>query len=89
MWEEVQCVYLRLHLGQKPKIGEFLCSHFNTVEEDMQRFQHITLYYFKKGETHLKRKKKICAVYGQGAKTDQMCQKCFAKFLDSIDILAK
>ena len=71
------------------KIGEFLCSHFNTVEEDMQRFQHITLYYFKKGETHLKRKKKICAVYGQGAKTDQMCQKCFAKFLDSIDILAK
>ena len=38
-------------------------------------------YYFRKGknttETH---KKKICAVYGEGAMTDQMCQKWFAKF---------
>ena len=25
-------------------------------------------------------KKKICAVYGEGAVTDQMCQKWFAKF---------
>ena len=24
--------------------------------------------------------KKICAVYGEGAVTDQACQKCFAKF---------
>ena len=34
------------------------------------------LYYFKKGknttETHTK---KICAVYGEGAVTDRMCQK--------------
>ena len=33
--------------------------------------------------------KKICAVYGEGAVTDQMCQKWFAKFLGNIDILAK
>ena len=24
--------------------------------------------------------KKVCAVYGEGAVTDQTCQKCFAKF---------
>ena len=28
----------------------------------------------------LKRKKKICAVYGEGAVTDRMCQKWFARF---------
>ena len=28
----------------------------------------------------LKRKKKICAVYGEGAVTDRTCQKWFAKF---------
>ena len=33
--------------------------------------------------------KKICAVYGEGAVTDQICQKWFVKFLGTIDILAK
>ena len=32
---------------------------------------------------------KICAVYGEGAMTDRMCQKWFAKFLGAIDIVAK
>ena len=36
-----------------------------------------------------KKKKKIWAVYGEGAVTDQMCQEWFAKFLGTIDILAK
>ena len=39
------------------------------------------LYYFKKGknatQTHTQ---KICAMYGEGAVTDQMCQKWFVKF---------
>ena len=47
----------------------------------MQHFQHIMLYYLKKGktatETHTK---KICAVCGEGAVTDQTCQKWFVKF---------
>ena len=33
--------------------------------------------------------KKICAVYGEGTMTDQTCQKWSAKFLGTIDILAK
>ena len=37
----------------------------------------------------LKHKRKICAVYGEGAVTYQMCQKWFAKFLGTVDILAK
>ena len=39
------------------------------------------LYYFKKGKTTTeKEKKKICTVYGEGAVTQRMCQKRFAKF---------
>ena len=33
--------------------------------------------------------KEICAVYGEGAMIDWMCQKWFAKFLGTIDVLAK
>ena len=51
------------------------------MEENMQHFQHIMLYYFKKGtnatQTHTQ---KICAVCGEGAVTDRMCQKWFTKF---------
>ena len=38
------------------------------------------LYYFKKSKNAAETHKKICAVYGEGAVTDQMCQKWFAKF---------
>ena len=47
------------------------------------------LYYFKKGKNATGMQKKICAVYGEGAVTDRRCQKWFAKFLSTIDILAK
>ena len=33
--------------------------------------------------------KKMCAVYGEGAVTDQTCPKWFVKFLGTVDILAK
>ena len=39
------------------------------------------LYYFKKGKNATEtQKKKICAVYGEGAVIDGTCQKWFAKF---------
>ena len=47
------------------------------------------LYYFKEGKNATEMQKKICAVYAEGAVTDQMSQKWFAKFLDTVDILAK
>ena len=50
------------------------------MEENTQHFQHIMLYYFKKGKNATEMQKKICAVYGKGIVTDQMCQKWFAKF---------
>ena len=45
-------------------------------------FQHIVLYYFQnsKNTTETQKKKKICAVYGEGAVTDRTCQNWFAKF---------
>ena len=59
------------------------------MEEDTQHFWHIMLYYFKKGKNTTEKPKKICAVYEEGAVTDGTCQELFAKFLGTIDILAK
>ena len=52
-------------------------------------FQCIMLYYFKKGKNATETQKKICVVYGEGTVTDRTCQKWFARFLATIDILAK
>ena len=46
------------------------------------------LYHFKKGKNTTERQKN-CAVYGEGAVTDQTCQKWFVKFFGTIAILAK
>ena len=50
------------------------------MEENKQHFHHILLYYFKKGNDAAEMHKKICAVHGEGAVTERMCQKWFAKF---------
>ena len=50
------------------------------MDETKQHFWHIVLYYFKKGKNTTETQKKICAVCGEGAVTDQICQKLFAKF---------
>ena len=63
------------------KIGEFLCSHFNIDDgRKKQYFQHIMLYYFKKGTNATETHKKFCVVYGEGAVTDRMRQKWFVRF---------
>ena len=51
------------------------------MEENMQHFQCVLLYYFKKGKNTIETQKKICVVYGEGAVTDRKCQKWFAMFL--------
>jgi len=38
------------------------------------------LFYFRKGKNATQTRKKICAVYGEDAVSDRMCQKWFAKF---------
>ena len=57
------------------------------MEEDVQHFQHIVLRYFKKGKNATETQ--ICAVYAEGAVTDQMYRKWFGKFLCTVDISAK
>ena len=58
-----------------------LYSHFNTENgKYTQRFLYIMLYYFNKGKNATEKKKKICALYGEGAVTERTCQKRFAKF---------
>lgn len=44
------------------------------MEGKKQCFWHVILYYFKKGKMQLKFKE-ICAVYREGAMTDQTCPK--------------
>ena len=39
-------------------------------EANTQHFQHIMLYYFKKGKTAIEMQKKTCAVHGEDAVTD-------------------
>ena len=53
-----------------------MCGHFYT--EKKQHFWPIMLYFKK--VTQLKCKKKICAVYGEGAVTDWTHQKWFVNF---------
>ena len=50
------------------------------VEENVQHFSHFILHYFKKVKNTTETQKKICALYGEGAVNDRMCQKWFAKF---------
>ena len=50
------------------------------MEEHKWHFWHIKLYCFKKSKNASETQKKICAVYGEGAVTDQTCQKWFVKF---------
>lgn len=45
-----------------------------------EHFRHIMLYYFKKGKSAAKTRKKICAVYGEDAVNERTCRKWFAKF---------
>ena len=59
------------------------------MEENMQHFCHIMLYYFRKGKNTTEMQKKICAVYREGTVTDWTCQKWSVKFFGTIDILAK
>ena len=60
------------------------------MKEDTQHFWCITLYYMKEGknttEMPKKKKKRFVQCIGEGAMTDQMCQKWFVKFLGAFDI---
>ena len=49
------------------------------MEENKQHFQHIVLYYFKKGK-NLSEMQKDIAVYGEGAVTDQTCKSGLRSF---------
>ena len=65
-----QCAFLK-----NLKIGEFLeAILILKMEERTQHSQHIVLYYFKKGKSTTEMQEEMCAVYGEGAVTDQMCQ---------------
>ena len=64
-----------MHLKKLIKIGEFLCSHFNI--EDGRKYITFSAYYVllvqeSKNATEMQ---KDLSIYGEGAVTDQTCQK--------------
>ena len=59
------------------------------MEENMQHLQPIMLYYLRKVKNTTETHTKNYAVHGECAVTDSTCQKWFANFLGTIDILAK
>ena len=60
---------------RKKKIGEFLCSHFNTEDgrKKKQQFRHIMFVISRMVKTQIQKN----AVYREGAVIDQMCQEWF------------
>ena len=69
-------------LKNLPKLVNFCVAILIlNMEENTQHFRHIMLYYFKKGKNATEMQKRTCAVYGEGAVTDQICRKCFCKIL--------
>ena len=71
-----------MHFLNISKIGEFLCSHFNTEDERIKANLGGILCFVisRKVKAPLKYKAKVCAVYGEGAVTDPMRQKWLMKF---------
>ena len=60
-----------MHLKSLSKLVNFCVAILILkMEENTQLFQHIMLYYFKKGKSATEMQKKICAVYGDGAVTE-------------------
>ena len=75
-----------MHLKNLWKLVNF-CAAILILK--VQHFWLSMLYYFKKGKNATEVQKKIFAVSGEGAVTDQTCQKWFVAFLGSTDILVK
>ena len=67
-----------MHLKKLSKLVDFCVAILiPKMEEKMQHFWYIMLYYFKRGKNTPEMQNHICAVYGEG---DRMCQKWFAEF---------
>ena len=57
-----------------------MCSYFHIEDgRNRQHLWHIMLYYSREGKNSTEMQKKVCAVCGEGAGTDRMCQKWFVK----------
>ena len=67
-----------MHKKNLTKISEFLCSHFNI--EDGRKCATFLTFYALLFQDATEMQKKIFVVYGEGAVSDQMCQKWFVKF---------
>ena len=61
--------HISVHLKKSKYVNFYVAILILKMEEHMQHFCHIMLYYFKKGKNATEMQKQICAVYGEGAVT--------------------
>ncbi|EZA62154.1 Histone-lysine N-methyltransferase SETMAR, partial [Ooceraea biroi] len=50
------------------------------MEQNKQYFRYLMLFYFHKGKNATQTKEKICAVYGEDAVSERVCQNRFVEF---------
>ena len=56
------------------------CAAILILKIEENTFLVYFAYYFKKGKNATEMQIKTCAVYGEGAVSDRMCQKWIGKF---------
>ena len=81
--------HISMHFKKSSKLVNFCAAMLILKMGENTHFWRIILYYLKKSKNATEMQKRICAACGEGAVTDRMCQKWFAKFLGTMDFLAK
>ena len=68
-------------IKKKSKLVNFCVSTLMLkMEGNKQHFGILCFIISRKVKMQLNTVQKMCAEYGEGAVTDQICQRCFAKF---------
>lgn len=50
------------------------------MDNQIEHYRHILLFYFRKGKNAVQARKKLSEVYGKGCLTERQCQRWFARF---------
>ncbi|KZC14045.1 hypothetical protein WN55_06478, partial [Dufourea novaeangliae] len=53
------------------------------IKNQSKHFQHILLFYYRKGKNAVQTRKKLCAMYGEDVLTERQYQNWFSKFRSS------
>ena len=72
-----------MHFKKLTKIGDFLCSHFNTEDGKKRNIFGLICFIISRKVNTSESQKQIFAIHVEGAMTDRTCLKWFVKVLAS------